>query len=176
MNHQFQPSRRGLFKGIVQKAQGKPVVLSVIRPPGALNEADFIDVCTRCNACVETCEENIIVRGDGGFPELSFKDRGCTGCKDCLDACEPKALLNGANLWPLGQLVLKDNCLAKNNVTCQSCKDACDVLAITFPMTAATPKPQINTDLCTGCGECVSVCPVDSISIEPVANLERENA
>lgn len=173
MNSQFQTSRRGLFRGLVQKSQGKPLNLTVLRPPGAIEENHFIDTCSRCNACIEACTENVISAGDGGYPELSFSERGCTGCKACIEACEPRALVTTESAWPIGKLSMKDNCLAKNNITCQSCKDACDPEAIKFPITSATPAPVVNPDLCTGCGECVSVCPVNSISIQPVPTHER---
>jgi ferredoxin-type protein NapF len=175
MISQFQTSRRGLFRSLVQKSQGNALNLKALRPPGAVEEVDFVDTCSRCNACIAACDVNIIVSGDGGFPELSFTRDGCTGCLACIEVCEPKALTRSDTLWPLGLLEIDHKCLAKNKITCQSCKDACDHAAIQFPMTTATPVPNLNPDQCTGCGECVSVCPVNSISIKPVTTLERVN-
>lgn len=39
--------------------------------------------------------------------------------------------------------------------------------------------PQIDTDLCTGCGKCIEVCPVDAITLEnkkAIIDEERCNA
>ena len=150
MNAAFQPSRRGLFRSLSQKAQGKPISLIAVRPPGAVTETSFVDVCTRCEDCVSKCPEDIIVKGDGGFPELNFSERGCTGCMQCIDACTPNALVKTDDVFPLGLLDLKETCLPKSGVACQSCKDACDDSAIRFPMTARLPIPEIDNTRCNG--------------------------
>ena len=173
MTSSFESSRRGLFRGLAHKAQGKPMAVDAIRPPGALLAVEFIDRCSRCNDCATACPEQIIVRGDGGFPELNFNSAGCTGCLECVAACQDQALLASLAQQPIGQVTIADNCLAKNSVTCQSCKDACDRDAIQFPITRATPEPMLNVDACNGCGDCVSVCPVNSIVIKPLVTVQN---
>ena len=54
------------------------------RPPWALNEFLFVDQCTRCNECITACEEEIIIRADGGFPEIDFNRGECTFCELCF--------------------------------------------------------------------------------------------
>ena len=164
-------SRRSLFKNLAQ-GSAKSLSEARLRPPGALTEAFFFDVCERCDDCVVACPEQIIKPGDGGFPELDFTLTGCTRCQKCIEACKPGAL-GGEIPESLGAWTVNDACLPKNKVTCQSCKDACDALAISFPYTSSNPTPLIDLNSCTGCGECVSVCPVDAIAIQPVAKTER---
>jgi len=159
-------ARRGLFKRLLHP--GRTASLVPCRPPGARAEADFIDLCSRCEACLRACPSQIIVRGDGGFPELNFSAAGCTGCGDCISACQPQALQPGAPAWPMGQVSVSGDCLANQGVTCQACKDACDLQAIEFPITLTTPQPVFNPDVCVACGECVSVCPVNSLFINPL--------
>ncbi len=166
-------SRRALFKSIAQ-GSAKPLPVARLRPPGALIEASFLDVCERCDDCISACPEHVIKRGDGGFPELDFKTGGCTRCTKCIAACESGALA-GEDSVVLGQWTVNARCLPTNNVTCQSCKDACDAQAISFPYTSSNPTPLIDLNSCTGCGECVSVCPVDAIAIKPLATAERVN-
>jgi len=158
-------SRRSLFKRLLQPESQSGALFC--RPPGARPEVEFIDHCSRCDACLLACPTQVIKRGDGGFPVLDFAAAGCTGCGDCIGACLPKALQTGATAWPTGQVHLNDACLAEKGVTCQACKDACDFDVIQFPVTIATPKPIIDSDRCLACGECVSVCPVNSLSISP---------
>ncbi|WP_081435053.1 4Fe-4S binding protein [Nitrobacter hamburgensis] len=57
-----------------------------------------------------------------------------------------------------------DACLAEAGIVCRSCEDACPELAIRFrPRTDLPPQAIVNEAVCTGCGECASVCPGDAI-------------
>lgn len=150
-------SRRRLFNRRTSDA---------IRPPWSRDDIEFTDVCSRCDKCVQICETNIIVKGDGGFPEINFKDDACTFCKKCAEVC-PEAIFNNTELqaWKITATV-NHSCLANQGIWCQSCKDACDPRAISFkPAIGQAPHPDIDLDACTGCGACVSPCPNNAISI-----------
>jgi formate hydrogenlyase subunit 6/NADH:ubiquinone oxidoreductase subunit I len=57
-------------------------------------------------------------------------------------------------------------CLARHDVSCQLCRDACDAGAIRFSYASGrVPLPLVDFDRCTGCGECVPVCPVNAIVV-----------
>jgi ferredoxin-type protein NapF len=146
------------------------------RPPWALNEALFTDKCTRCNECISACEEDIIIKADGGFPEVDFNHGECTFCEACVDACEPAALLKQpANKAFYFDIKIHDSCLAKQKTHCQSCKDVCDTGAITMPWPkdisfGAIQIPALHIEDCTSCGACISICPSKSISIHPIAS------
>lgn len=45
------------------------------------------------------------------------------------------------------------------------CEKVCDFDAITMD---AFGLPQVNTDKCTACGDCVEICPKDLFSIQPI--------
>ncbi|MBL4799381.1 MAG: ferredoxin-type protein NapF [Oleispira sp.] len=150
------------------------------RPPWALSESLFTDKCTRCHECISACEEEIIFIGDGGFPEIDFNRGECTFCEACIDTCKPAALLKQVAEHTHQQvfyfdITIDDSCLAKQKTHCQSCKDACDTRAITMPWpkgvsSGAIQTPEINIEDCTSCGACISICPSESISINPIAS------
>tara|TARA_R110001583_G_scaffold34122_1_gene114830 strand:+ start:1962 stop:2609 length:648 start_codon:yes stop_codon:yes gene_type:complete len=158
------------------------------RPPWALQEATFVDQCTRCHECIVACEENIIFIGDGGFPEIDFNRGECTFCEACVDTCKPSALFKQDRQVKQDQPVteteqqafyfdikIDDSCLAKQKIHCQSCKDVCDPRAITMPWpkkvtSGAIQAPEINIADCTSCGACISTCPSQSISINPITS------
>lgn len=171
-------SRRAFFR---RPAALVASINSVVqRPPWALSEALFTDKCTRCHECVSACEENIIIKGDGGFPEIDFNRGECTFCEACIDVCEPSALLKHVGEHDNQQafyfdITIADSCLAKQKTHCQSCKDVCDTRAITMPWpqgvsSGAIQTPKINIEDCTSCGACISICPSQSISINPIAS------
>jgi ferredoxin-type protein NapF len=146
------------------------------RPPWALSESLFTDKCTRCNECISVCEEEIIIKADGGFPEIDFNRGECTFCNACVDACEPAALLKQPeNKAFYFDIKIDDTCLAKLKTHCQSCKDVCDTRAITMPWPkdvsfGAIQTPEIHIEDCTSCGACISTCPSESISISPITS------
>ena len=79
------PSRRQLLRGqflqSLHSENAKIQGINAIRPPWSVNEADFTDKCTRCGDCILVCETQIIVKGDGGFPEIQFDKGECTFCQ-----------------------------------------------------------------------------------------------
>lgn len=58
----------------------------------------------------------------------------------------------------------RDRCLAFLHVQCESCRDSCPRAAIGFlPRAGGPATPRIVADRCTGCGDCLPVCPVGAI-------------
>ncbi len=132
--------------------------------------AAFFDLCRRCDDCVRTCEESVVVRGDGGFPTVDFQRGGCTFCGACARACGHGALdRQGRPAWHLG-VEIGEHCLSARGITCRACGDACGGRAIRFQLqTGGRAIPLVNDSLCSGCGSCIATCPIQVIQIKEAA-------
>ncbi len=155
-------SRRQFLPGSITRSE------KYTRPPWALPENEFIQVCTRCNGCMDKCPEEIIVRDGKGFPTINFKLGGCTFCQECIVACDESALSRtntGQKPWKLCATISAD-CISSQGVTCRSCADSCDEQAISFDyVSSGISRPGLDMTSCTGCGFCVATCPVEVIRI-----------
>jgi ferredoxin-type protein NapF len=155
-------SRRQFLRGNFRKNAES------IRPPWSLAEGDFINACSRCNECVDKCPENIIVKGDGGYPVINFELGGCTFCQKCVAACDDGALtIDNTDQLPWNITAdISSECISLQGVMCRSCSDSCEEEAISFRhQVGGISQPEIESKSCTGCGYCVVTCPVQAIKI-----------
>jgi len=155
-----QARRQFLMMGLNKKA-------TPLRPPWALDEEAFHHACSRCGDCLEKCPEGILVReGINGYPIVDFKRGECTFCGDCVTACPTTALSrNQASPWTV-KAKAGDRCLAIQQVLCTTCAEQCEAGAIRFTARAVVvAQPEINTEICTGCGACVAPCPTQAIEV-----------
>ncbi|MCC2113519.1 MAG: ferredoxin-type protein NapF [Hyphomicrobiales bacterium] len=138
-----------------------------IRPPFALAEERFIEACTRCDDCIRVCQPGIMVRGDGGFPEIDFSRGGCTFCDACADACHFGAFGTERGERRLNFVAEATTaCLDRKGVACRLCENWCPEDAIRFrPMIGGRSEVIINRARCTGCGACVEPCPAAAMSM-----------
>ncbi|WP_160012545.1 ferredoxin-type protein NapF [Rhizobium sp. 18055] len=139
--------------------------LDAIRPPGTSTSL-LSSACTGCGLCVERRPTGIIDMA-GGLPKLDFRKGECTFCGECAQVCpEPAFSLPASQTIP-HVAVIGDECLAANDIACQSCRDGCPEDAIRFrPRIGGPFLPFIVTDRCTGCGACVASCPVDAVEMQ----------
>lgn len=157
-------SRRQLLRGRVRQVTPQQ------RMPWQVAEVEFTRQCSRCEACIRACPEQIVVKGDGGFPTVDFTRGECTYCQACVKAC-PEPVFRPVTEEPWQQQAqVAESCLAQQGVMCRSCQDICEPEAIRFPpRRGVAAAPEIDTDLCNGCGGCVSVCPSRAIAIREIA-------
>lgn len=151
-----------------------------IRPPWSIEESRFTEVCTRCFVCAESCPSQLIVKGRGGFPEMSFTRNGCDYCEACVKSCPENALILGAqsenksSAWQ--QIaVISDKCFSAQGIVCRACGEICESRAIEFKLAVGgISLINLNMSACDGCGECVHVCPAHAIEIKKT-NIENHN-
>lgn len=138
-----------------------------LRPPWAIEEQRFVDSCNRCGECVRQCPVNVIRIADGGFPEMNFSQSGCDFCGVCVEVCETAALQRGKSA-PFNLVsAVSDDCFSERGVICRSCAEICETQAIRFnQVVGGIAHVIMNASSCTGCGECVSICPANAITIQ----------
>ncbi len=140
-----------------------------IRPPWCKEEKYFIQQCfgcRQCGDCKAVCPEKIIVAGAGGFPVVDFNLGGCSFCGECVKACPVDAFSTlKQSPWQL-KASINVRCLAMKGVECRACSEVCEESAIRFHLVVGcVSKPEIDLYACSGCGDCVSVCPTSAIVI-----------
>lgn len=72
----------------------------LIRPPGAVNEADFLATCARCDECLKVCPTNVLQPAaleagwEGVFtPRLDFRRGFCEyNCAECGTVCPTRSI------------------------------------------------------------------------------------
>ena len=181
----------GLVWGAVAKgAVSSPLAL---RPPGALNDKEFLKACIKCGKCLEACPYNSLKLAKVGellglgMPYFEPRETPCFLCTNypCTEACPSGALQvdnlikdnKAANIENsrMGLAVIhKESCIAFNGVQCDACYRACPLMgkAIVlekekneFTGMHANLMPVINSNACTGCGICEQVCVVEKAAI-----------
>lgn len=151
------------------------ILTGPLRPPGALEEMEFLSTCTRCNACVEACPFQAIHNQPAsaglaaGAPTIEPERQPCLWCEDfpCIAACQPAAL-RLAPLPAMGKAFVGEaHCLTWQDQVCTRCLDVCP-----FPEQALSLDdsfhPQV-LDACVGCGQCTHACPTAPRSIQSLS-------
>ena len=180
--------------GLVWSAYVDEVTASklILRPPGALEEKDFLAACIKCGLCVEACPYDTLMLakpGDNkplGTPFFIPRDMPCYMCPDipCVPICPTNALdekrvsTNGIldiNTADMGLALIDESaCIAFWGIQCDACNSACPLLneAITleYRKNDRTGKhafivPIVHADVCTGCGLCERACITQKASI-----------
>lgn len=163
-------SRRDLF---LRRSKAKE--RSYPFPPWALSKDLFLTTCDQCGACIDACPEGILLQDPtDSFPGTDFNSTGCTFCKACVEACPTGALKADDTTAPWAhRIAIAASCLSEQGITCRVCEESCEPRAIRFALqTGGRALPVLNEDDCTGCGFCISACPVQAITLEPHSSKE----
>ena len=135
-----------------------------LRPPGAVEEASFLELCTRCDECINACPHHSIKKSSQkdiqGTPVIFPRETPCFLCEDlpCIKPCTTGALIpvEKENVRMGVAQIKKSRCFAWDGQDCQLCITKCP-----FPEDAIYLddfRPVIREDRCTGCGICEQVC------------------
>jgi ferredoxin-type protein NapG len=159
----------------------------VLRPPGALEEQEFLSTCIRCGRCADACPNRCITAftAEAGreasvkpslqqysTPVIFPRRQACMLCNGmpgdylaCTDACPTGALLkipkDHASVQEqvdMGIAEVDTNlCYSYNGASCGACVRACPFEGSAL-RAGLWEKPLIDPSACVGCGLCERSC------------------
>ncbi len=149
----------------------------LLRPPGAIAEALFLQKCNLCGKCWEACEYGSIKQfssksSSAGTPVIIPEETPCYLCDPpvCSTVCDEGALvpIRVEDIKIGVAKFKKSTCLAAQGIdrSCDYCYDRCPLKdkAITFDK-----GPVVNEENCAGCGVCEYFCVSNPKSIKTFA-------
>jgi MauM/NapG family ferredoxin protein len=161
-----------------QAGPGQVVPSRLLRPPGALPEADFLARCVRCGLCCQVCPTNALqplglAAGLGGLytPRVLPRRGACEPkCSACGEVCPTDALrplpLDEKQWAKIGTArIIPQQCLAwALGKACLVCDEVCPYDAVSLRRVAGQPVavPFVDASRCSGCGYCEQHCPVQA--------------
>lgn len=146
-----------------------------ISPPSAGSTAALLDACTACQLCITECPSNVLKPafmeyGMGGMmqPRMDFNKGYCNyDCTRCTEVCPTGALkpltTEQKHRTQMGHVVfIKTSCVVYTDETsCGACSEHCPTQAVKMvPYKNGLTIPEVEPDICVGCGGCEYICPV----------------
>lgn len=157
----------------------------LIRPPGALEEREFLKRCVKCGECMKVCITNglqptFLEAGLEGIwsplliPKIGYCEYRCTLCGQvCPTGAIKKLDLKEKAKIKIGLAMIdKSRCLPYAHATpCIVCEEVCPTpkKAVWFDRVSVKDRngkektiqqPRVDLELCIGCGICEAKCPV----------------
>lgn len=166
----------------------------LLRPPGAVAEAEFLQRCVRCAECMKVCiglalQPALFEAGPVGLwtpllvPRFGYCEYNCTLCGQvCPTGAIAPLDLKRKQKAVIGIAVFdKNRCLPfAKGIECLVCEEHCPTgdKAIVFEDKAVLIDgevrrlkfPRVIDKLCIGCGICETKCPVEGASAIRVIN------
>lgn len=147
-----------------------------VTPPGSISINDFTSACTACSLCVSVCptkvlQPSLFEYGLTGImqPRMDYETGFCNyDCIKCGEACPTGAILKlnieTKQLTQLGVAkFIKENCIVETEGTdCGACAEHCPTKAVHMvPYKNDLVIPEVNENICIGCGACEYPCPAE---------------
>lgn len=154
---------------------GEDFKARAVLPPGARSLDRFRSRCTACHLCVANCPDQVLrpsitAHGLAGFlqPYQDFTVSFCSyNCSNCSQVCptgaiEPITIEERRTVRTGIVRLFLDLCVVKTQGTsCGACNEHCPTQAVRMvPWQKGLTIPEIEPDLCVGCGGCEFICPV----------------
>ena len=195
-SHEFDLSRRQFLQAAAVGTAGVLLARSdlrsraknsaLIRPPGVLDENEFLAKCLRCSECMKVCPTTALqpALGEAGLeglwtPILMARVGYCDyGCNACGQVC-PSGAIAALPLEEKRQAVIgkasvnRNRCLPwASGIPCIVCEEMCPTPQKAIRLETITAvneagemvelqQPYVLRDLCIGCGICENHCPLE---------------
>lgn len=163
-----------------------------VTPPGSLSIERFKDLCTGCHICVVQCPTHILhpagLKYGLGYmlkPYMSYENSYCNySCTVCSDVCPTDAIkpitVEEKKITQIGIAnFYKEICVVYTDENdCGACSEHCPSQAVHMvPYKGTLTIPQVEAELCVGCGGCESICPVRPVrAIVVISNPVHQTA
>jgi polyferredoxin/NAD-dependent dihydropyrimidine dehydrogenase PreA subunit len=184
-------ARRHLIAGILAGLVAPPMIRGgsaipasageLIRPPGSLPESEFLTRCISCGECMKACPNHAL--NPCGFsdglirlntprlvPAIGYCEPSCTACTFVCPTVAIRPVPRGDKPFvKIGTAFIdEDRCIAwRNERRCLLCMTRCPYQAIDEVEQTlgeiTRQGPVVDKDLCTGCGQCETFCPVSTV-------------
>ncbi len=158
---------------------------ALLRPPGALEEKEFLRRCVKCGECMKVCTTNglqptLLEAGVEGIwspmlvPRIGYCEYRCTLCGQvCPTGAIKRLQLEEKAKVKIGiAMIDKGRCLPWAHARpCVVCEEVCPTSKKAVWMEVArvrdrqgkivvVKQPHVDLELCIGCGICEAKCPV----------------
>ena len=142
----------------------------IIRGRGGYPQMDFNrGGCDFCEDCLNVCDAGALKKLplSGDLPANNNNSNNREALSESADEARSESFLPP---WHIKASIDLNNCLSMNATICRSCGESCDDEAIKFNLKlGGIAEPVLNTEACTGCGACLSVCPVQAVKLNAVS-------
>lgn len=170
---------------VAETRESKRFNPALIRPPGAVEEREFLTRCIRCGECMKVCIKNAIhpTLMEAGLEglwspylkmQLGYCEFNCTLCTQvCPTGAIQELTTEQKHQTKIGLAFFdKNRCIPFTlGRDCIVCEEVCPTpkKAIIFEEVEVTDpagnrvvvkQPRIDPHLCVGCGMCEYVCPL----------------
>jgi ferredoxin len=147
-----------------------------ISPPGSRGILELKEHCTGCQLCISACPSKVLQPafleyGFTGmmFPKMDNNVGFCNyECTKCGEVCPTGAIHSLTKeekvTVQIGKVQFWQHlCIVETRGTaCGSCSEHCPTQAVYMvPYKDDLTIPQVNPDICVGCGACEYACPAD---------------
>lgn len=163
-----------LAPGIAESTTALMKRHQAISPPGSLSVRRFTSICTACHLCVASCPTNVLrpsflEYGFGGMsqPMMDYESGSCNyDCVICGEVCPTGAIVKQTvpekKRIQIGKAKFtKDDCVVvSKKKDCAACSEHCPTKAVhTVPYEGNILIPEVDDEICIGCGACEHACP-----------------
>jgi ferredoxin len=147
-----------------------------ISPPGSRSIEEFKEYCIACQLCISACPSKVLQPafleyGFTGmmFPRMDNNSGFCNfECTKCGEVCPTGAIQKltkkEKETVQIGTVQFRQKlCIVESEGTaCGSCSEHCPTQAVYMvPYKGDLTIPEVNPEICVGCGACEYACPVE---------------